>query len=144
MNWWLWIIFGILAIVIEINATRDFSLFCVGLSALIVGGLAGSSLVEAVWLQWLCFSAMAVALLFLLRSPLQRWISPRDTPVKEMDYLVGEVALPVEDIVVEGFGKAELRGTTWTARNAGALLLFKGQRCRVTKVDGLTIWVKPE
>jgi inner membrane protein len=144
MSWWLWITIGIVAIVIEINATRDFSLFCVGLSALIVGGLAGVNVIPAVWLQWICFSAIAVILLFVLRSPLQKWISPRDTPVREMDYLVGEVALPVEDIAGEGFGKAELRGTTWTARNAAGLVLSKGQRCRVTKVDGLTIWVKAE
>jgi membrane protein implicated in regulation of membrane protease activity len=144
MSWWLWTILGILAIVVEVNATRDFSLFCVGLSAMFVAALAGFDVVDVAWAQWICFSAIAIALLFLLRTPLQRWVSPRDTPVKKMDYLVGEVAQPIEDIPVEGFGKAELRGTTWTARNDAGAVLVKGQRCRVTKVDGLTIWVTAE
>jgi membrane protein implicated in regulation of membrane protease activity len=111
---------------------------------MVVAALAGFDVVGAAWAQWVCFSAIAIALLFLLRTPLQRWVSPRDTPVKKMDYLVGEVARPVEDIPVEGFGKAELRGTTWTARNDAGSVLSKGQRCRVTKVDGLTIWVTAE
>lgn len=144
MSWWLWTILGILAIVVEVNATRDFSLFCVGLSAMLVAALAGFDVVGAAWAQWLCFSALAIALLLLLRTPLQRWVSPRDRQVKKMDYLVGEVAHPVGDIPAEGFGKAELRGTTWTARNDADAVLLKGQRCRVTKVDGLTIWVIAE
>jgi hypothetical protein len=144
MSWWLWTILGILAIVAEVNATRGFSLFCVGLSALFVAALAGFDLVSAAWVQWLSFSAIAITLLFLLRNYLRRWVSPPDTPIKKMDYLVGEVAHPVEDIPVEGFGRAELRGTTWTARNDADAVLIRGQRCLVTKVDGLTIWVKAE
>ena len=81
MSWWLWTILGILAIVIEVNATRDFSLFCVGLSAMLVAALAGFGVVGVAWAQWIYFSAIAIALLFLLRTPLQRLVSPRDTPV---------------------------------------------------------------
>jgi membrane protein implicated in regulation of membrane protease activity len=68
MSWWLWTILGILAIVIEVNATRDLSLFCVGLSAMVVAALAGFDVVGAAWAQWVCFSAIAIALLFLLRT----------------------------------------------------------------------------
>ena len=41
-------------------------------------------------------------------------------------------------------GKAELRGTSWSARNRGAAALARGQRCVVEKVDGLMLWVRPE
>ena len=32
-----------------------------------------------------------------------------------MDSMAGESAIPLEDLVPGGTGKAELRGTTWTA-----------------------------
>ncbi len=144
MTWWLWTLVGIGAIVIELGATRDFSLFCVGISAAIVAALTGFEIVTSTKAEWVWFSIISVALVLLLRTPLQRLISPRDTPVKEMDYLVGEIALPIADLPVDGFGKAELRGTQWAARNASGCVLSKGQRCRVTKVDGLTIWVTAE
>jgi membrane protein implicated in regulation of membrane protease activity len=40
-------------------------------------------------------------------------------------------------------GKVELRGSSWSARSARAALA-RGQRCRVERVDGLTLWVRPE
>jgi membrane protein implicated in regulation of membrane protease activity len=61
-----------------------------------------------------------------------------------VDSLVGEAATASEDIPSGGVGKAELRGTTWTARNSGTALLAKNTRCRVERVDGLTIWIRPE
>jgi len=144
MTWWLWTLVGIGAIVIELGATRDFSLFCVGISAAIVAALTGFEIVTSTKAEWVWFSIISVALVLLLRNPLQRLVSPRDSPVKEMDYLVGEIAVPVEDLPADGFGKAELRGTRWMARNVAGFALAKGQRCRVLKVDGLTIWVDAE
>ena len=61
-----------------------------------------------------------------------------------MDSLVGEVATLLEDLAAQAAGKAELRGSTWTVRNVSEALLKKGQRCHVTRVDGLTLWVKAE
>jgi membrane protein implicated in regulation of membrane protease activity len=41
-------------------------------------------------------------------------------------------------------GTAELRGTSWTARNIGPAPLANGQRCKVQRVDGLMLYVKAE
>ena len=49
-----------------------------------------------------------------------------------------------EDIAVGELGKAELRGTSWNARNAGAEAIAKGQRLKVDRVDGLTLHVHAE
>ena len=48
----------------------------------------------------------------------------------------------VEEVPPGGVGKAELRGTTWTARTEAASPLAKGQRCRVERVEGLTLWLR--
>ena len=58
--------------------------------------------------------------------------------------LVGEVAVPLEDISVNSVGKAELHGTSWNTRNIGDKPLARGQRCRVERVEGLMIFVRAE
>ena len=58
--------------------------------------------------------------------------------------LVGAVAISAGTILPGGHGRAELRGTTWSARNVGQALLAAGQRCRVVAVEGLTLDITPE
>ena len=58
--------------------------------------------------------------------------------------MVGEVAIPLEALPAGATGRAELRGTTWTAKNVGSTGFHKGQRGKVTKVDGLTLWITTE
>ena len=40
-----------------------------------------------------------------------------DGPGKDVDSLVGDIAVPLEDIPAGAVGRAELRGTVWSARN---------------------------
>jgi membrane protein implicated in regulation of membrane protease activity len=58
--------------------------------------------------------------------------------------MVGETAIPLEALGAGEMGKAELRGTTWTAKNVGPEPLRKGQRGKVTRVEGLTLWITNE
>ena len=48
------------------------------------------------------------------------------------------------DLPAGGEVKAELRGVPWSARAASGASLRAGQRCRVERVDGLTLWVRAE
>ena len=50
----------------------------------------------------------------------------------------------IEAVAPGGLGKAELRGTQWAARTSGSATLPPGQRCRVERVEGLTLWVRAE
>jgi len=58
--------------------------------------------------------------------------------------MVGEVVVLLEDIAGGQRGKGEMRGTTWTARNAGEDRLRKGQRCAIEKLEGLVLVVRAE
>jgi inner membrane protein len=49
-----------------------------------------------------------------------------------------------EDIAANAIGKAELRGTSWTARNVGEKPLARGERCTVERIEGLTIFIRAE
>lgn len=142
MTWWYWLLLGLILAGAEIMAPGGFYLLFFGIAALAVGALAGSGVVAADWLQWLLFSVIAVVSLLLFRGPLLRMSQGHKS--HPVDTMVGETAVLLDDLPPEHTGKAELRGTTWSARNTGASPLAKGQRATVTKVDGLTLWLKLE
>lgn len=144
MTWWYWMLLGLLLLGAEMMTPGGFYILFFGLSALIVGTLAGLGLIEADWLQWLSFSAVAVGSLLIFRGPLSASLKGTSAEAADVDSMIGETAIPLEPLAAGAVGKAELRGTTWSAKNVGAAPLAKGQRGRVTRVDGLTLWVTAE
>jgi len=127
--------------VLEMATPGGFFAFFFGLSALVVGTLAALEVAGPPWAQWILFSALSVVGLVTLRGTLQKTLATGKGPV---DTLVGEAAVVIEDVPEGGVGRAELRGTSWSARTERAMGISKGQRCRVERVDGLTLWVRPE
>jgi membrane protein implicated in regulation of membrane protease activity len=81
-----------------------------------------------------------VILLLFVRPVVVRKLGFNVTKV--VDTLIGEQAVTLVDLPVSAEGKAEMRGSTWTARNVGETPLLKGQRCVVEQVVGLTIHVR--
>jgi membrane protein implicated in regulation of membrane protease activity len=144
MIWWYWMLVGLMLLGAEMVTPGGFYMLFFGLAALAVGTLAGAGLVQAEWLQWLLFSGLAILSLLVFRGPLLAWIKTHDKEMPNVDSMAGESAIPLEDLVPGGTGKAELRGTMWTAHNAGPALLKKNQRCKVQRIEGLTLWITPE
>ena len=142
MIWWYWIFLGLALAGAEMLSPGGFYLLFFGIASIIVGALAGMEVVTTEWLQWLLFSGLAVLSLLLLRGPLLRMT--QNQPAQEMDSMIGETAVLTEDLQPGHTGKAELRGSTWSARNVGTSSLSTGQRVTVKKVEGLTLWVRPE
>ena len=134
---------GLALLGLEILTPGGFYVLFFGVGAIVVGALAGLGVAGPAWSQWLLFSIVSIVSLGLFRDRLLRRMSPTEPP-PTIDALEGEVAVLLEDIAPGAFGKAELRGTTWTTRNADAVTLARGQRCRVTRVDGLTLTVHAE
>ena len=144
MIWWYWMLLGLVLLGVEMATPGGFYILFFGLAALAVGTVVGAGFIEAEWIQWLLFSVLAILSLLIFRGPLLARIKMRDKEMPTVDSIVGESALPLEDLVPSGTGKAELRGTTWTAHNSGPALLKKGQRCKVERVEGLTLWITAE
>jgi inner membrane protein len=144
MVWWAWIILGIACVAIEVHFTHDFSLFCVGASAFIVAAMTALTSGGPHWSQWIIFGALSVTILLVVRKPLLGRFQGHRGKDADFQYLVGEVATPADDLPANAVGRAELRGSSWSARNVESVGLRKGQRCRVEKVDGLTVWLKAE
>lgn len=141
MAWWLWVLFGFLLLGIEaFSAGLHVGFFALG--AMAVGLLVALGLGGPLWLQILLFTLISIIGLLLFRKPLLRALK-LDRTQEGIDTLVGETAVTLDEIAGGALGKAELRGTSWNARNAGTEPLRRGDRCVVERVEGLTIHIRP-
>jgi len=144
MLWWHWAVLGLALAGFEILTPGGFYLLFFGLGGLAVAVLALLGVAGPLWLQVLLFSVFSIVSLVLFRNPLLRMMTRKTGASQQVDTLVGELAVPTEPIAAGAIGKAELRGTTWTARNAGREIVPAGCRCRVVAVDGLVIAIESE
>jgi membrane protein implicated in regulation of membrane protease activity len=141
--WWHWLVLGLLLVLAEMATAGGFYIIFFGAGALLVGALAGLGLVESVAAQTLLFSVLSIGSLLLFRGRLLK-VMQTDPQAPPIDTLVGESGVALETVAPGSVGRVELRGTAWSARNATAADLPKGTRCRVVRVDGLTLFVEPE
>jgi membrane protein implicated in regulation of membrane protease activity len=144
MVWWHWIAIGMVLAALEMAGPGGFFILFFGIGALFVGLLSVAGLAGPLWLQWLLFSVISVVSLLFFRRPLLAWMRRQEPSPASVDRLEGEVAVVTEDIPPGAVGRAELRGSTWSARNVGATTLARGQRCVVVRVDGFMLALVPE
>lgn len=141
MSWSSWLIFGLGLLVFEMLTPGGFFTFFFGVAAFVVAGLVWMGVLESGPGQWLAFGVLGTLLILALR-PLVRRKFETNTP--KVDQLVGQTAIALETLDMNGRGQVELRGTTWSAVYSGTGSILKGDRLRVTKVDGLSLVVEKE
>jgi membrane protein implicated in regulation of membrane protease activity len=143
MAWWVWVLVGLGLFFLEVAAPGGFFAVFFGVAALLVGVLTGLGGAGPAWGQWLLFSVLSVLGLLVFRRPLMNKLKlgGRGRPV---DSMVGETAMVLEEVPPGGVGKAEMRGASWNARSTASASLARGRRCLVERVDGLTLWIRPE
>ena len=144
MDWWIWILLGLGLLGLEMLTPGGFFVLFFGLSALVVGSAVGLGLGGPTWFQWLLFSGLSITSVLFLRSRVLAWFKSGEGQSVGIETLVGEAATLLDDLPPGAVGKAELRGTAWSVRSEEARPLPRGQRCRVQRIEGLTLWVKAE
>lgn len=142
MPWWAWLVLGMLLLGGEMALPSGFYLLFFGIGALLVGGVGLLGLEPAAWVQWLLFSVLSLAALVLIRPRIVGRLRLAAPGIE--DTLAGEIAVATEAIAPGAIGRGELRGSVFTVRNAGGAPLAAGERCRVVRVDGLTLEVRRE
>lgn len=139
MAWWIWVVIGFVLLASEFaTATLHVAFFAVG--AFVVGILVGLGVDLPFWAQIVIFTTVSLFAFFFLRPIAVRRLKLDQKKV--VDTFVGEQATAMEEIAPQGVGRAEMRGTTWSARNVGETVLNRGQRCVVAGVEGLVIHVR--
>ena len=140
MSWWIWVLIGFALLLVEFASTTLHVGFFAG-GAFVVALLSLLGWEGPLWQELLVFTAVSLAGFFFVRPVVSRKLRLHET--KAVDSLVGEQATVLDDIPAGERGKAELRGSTWSARNVGEIPLQKGQRCTVESVEGLLLHIKP-
>lgn len=145
MPWWVWIIFGLALLGAELMV-GTFYLFFLGLAALVVGLIVVFGLVPGdglLWLESLLFLVFSTILVLALRRPMMGKFKLHDDK-RDLDSITGEAIVVGELIAPGAIGRVEMRGTQWSAKNVGSVPLAVGQRCRIERTEGLTLWVRGE
>lgn len=144
MPWWGWVTVGAILLVAELAVVDlEFFLVFLGISALITGMVVLGGPALPAWGQWILFAVLAGASLVLFRRSLySRLRPPPDGAVGEG--VVGERARAESEIAPDATGPVQLRGSTWTARNAGEATISAGSTCRVEAHEGLTLVVRAD
>jgi inner membrane protein len=143
MTWWVWLMLALGLALAELLTPGGFYLLFFGCGAAVVGLLSLAGIGLPLWIEGLLFTGLSVVALLLFRRPLLEKMG-KASPVRAVDSLVGETAIALELIAVGGVGKAELRGTGWNALNTGSKDIEPRQRCKVERIDGLTLSIRPE
>ena len=142
MDWWLWIALGLALTVAELATPSGFFIIFFGLAALTVGVLTALDMAGGAWVHWLLFSVLSLVYVLLFRGRLQSKVQV--PPARDVDSLIGVLAIVQERLLPGAVGRVEVRGSMWSARNTSGVALDAGQRARVAAVDGLTLTVVPE
>jgi membrane protein implicated in regulation of membrane protease activity len=144
LPWWLWAVGSLLLMAVELAApgTFFFIFFAAGALITAIAKLVAPSL-SPVWALILFCAASSVSMVFFRQKLLKMRLFREPDPTN-VDALSTTMAVALENIDPNNHGKVELRGAPWTALNAGKFMLRKGQRCKVTKVEGLNLEVTSE
>ena len=143
MLWWHWLVIGLILVALEMAASGGFYVIFFGIAALAIAGLHVLDVAGPVWVQLGLFSIISVGSLLFFRSRLLKWMQI-EGPGRDVDSMVGDSAIPLDDIPAGSVGRAEMRGAVWSARNQDSSTLARGQRCTVVKVQQLMIFLTAE
>jgi len=139
MDWWIWTLIGFFFLALEfVTTTMHSAFFAAG--AFLVAILVAFHVGGPLWAQLLTFTLFSLATLLLIRPFVVRKLKLSETKI--VDTMIGEQATVIDDMPVAGFGKAEMRGSHWNARNVGETALLRGQRCTVERVEGLVLHLR--
>lgn len=140
MQWWIWILIGILLFGAEMIVPLDFFLFFIGLSFIVTGGLVSADLLSAGWMQALTCAILSVVFLVVLKPKLSGRLF-NNVKNRKPD-LEGDQVLIVSEIQPGKQGKGDLRGSSWQVLNKKSEVLKSGESYEVTRVDGLVLVVE--
>jgi membrane protein implicated in regulation of membrane protease activity len=141
MAWWIWVLIALALLAAEFaSTTMHIAFFAIG--ALVVAVLDAMHLGIPLWGELLIFTMVSLFALLVFRPLLIRKLKLDRTPV--VDTMVGEQAVAMETIAPAGLGKAEMRGTTWNARNSADVPITPGMRLVVERIEGLVLFVRPQ
>ncbi len=142
MQWWSWIIAGVVLLGVELLIIdAQFFLVFLGLAAIAVGIAALAGMGGPEWVQWLLFAVLALIFTFGFRTRVYQKLR-RDVPGYD-DGLAGHTLALPDGLAAGAEGRIEFRGSTWRVVNVGSEAVVAGGSARIVSTEGLTLRVEP-
>ena len=141
MGWWIWIVVGLVMLAFEVFVPGGIIMLFFGAAAIVVGTLVGLGIAGPLPVQLALFSGLSVLSLLTLRGPILRRVKAGGQDL-EVDTLVGKTVIARQEIAPGAEGKAELRGTSWSAENIGDEPIAQGGKATVERINGLRLFVR--
>ena len=141
-KFWCWLIFGMILLVSEFFIP-GFIIFFFGVGACLVSIIMFFAPKLGMAWQLLIFALASVTLLIISRRFMPGVFRGSDCVCEsdiDLDDVSGETAVTVTDIVPDGYGKVEFRGTLWNATSGDAVLT--GERVRIISRKNITLIVE--
>lgn len=142
MLWWLWMLLGLALLILELGVASGFFLLFCGFSAILVGGATAAFGGLPASFQWVAFTAVSFLSILAFRERLIRRF-PENADAYPSDP-VGHVAVAKSPMGANERGTVEYHGAAWSARNVGVQPIAVGDRCRISRLEGLLLEVNLE
>ena len=142
MNWEaiFWLIAMVIFIAAEAMTVSLVSIwFAAGALGAIIVALTGGGLT----FQVTVFLALAIVLLFCLRSVVRKHFTPRITRTN-VDSVIGSTGIvltPVNNIAA--LGQVQISGVEWSARSTDNSHIPAGTLVKVDRIEGVKVFVSP-
>jgi membrane protein implicated in regulation of membrane protease activity len=122
----------------ELVTPAGFYLFFLGVSALVVGGITATGLLQTIEAQGLLFAVLALASCILFARAFQR----RMRVPKMKEDTLGQIVKVVAAVPAGELGSGELWGSPWRIQNVDSRDLPADSKAVVVGIEGVTLQVK--
>jgi membrane-bound serine protease (ClpP class) len=143
-HWWAVVVIalGIFAMVIDVQAGGVGFYTIVGTILLIVGSLFATPRGSSFEVSFISVAIIVIMALLFMLGAIPSLIRTRfGTPTIGREDFIGEEGVADGDIDPEG--NIKLRGASWKARTNHATPIKDGEKCKVTKIEGIILEVEP-
>ena len=137
MNWWIWIIAGLIMLGVELFVPLDFYFIFIGLALIITGLLTAVGVLATAGMQWSFAAILGLVLVFIVRKRLFSSLHAKSGTVHNP--IEGQPVTIVADIIPGATGRAESRGSSWSVQNKTQQTLLAGQSYTVSRRDGIVL-----
>ena len=143
--WWHWLALGLILVALEMATAGGFYMVFFGIAAIVpLGAAARRTLEGRSGSQLILFSVLALGGCSSCAIAGPALAEARSAALRMSTRWSATSPGRSRTIAPGAVGRAELRGTVWSARNGAARALVAGERCRVVTVDQLLILIEPE
>jgi len=135
----LWCAAFVLFLIVEAAAPGLVSIwFAAGALAAFISALLGA----AIWLQFVWFFVISVALLVATKPLAEKYVNRKAKPTNA-DMIIGKTCPVVEKIDnLSSSGAVSIDGKVWTARSEDAGVIETGTLVTILRIEGVKVIVK--